>query len=178
MRLLIVLFLIAASAAALRFSLHAGQVPDDTWYAAEIRAAANRHGIDPQLVRALIWRESRFRARAEGDSGEIGLMQLLPKGAVAEYARVHRTRPFSRRELLNVHNNLEVGCWYLGVALRRWKNHDDCVERALVQYNAGEGMAKAWCRVPPKGRADPVPVFVRKYVDAIMSRYYGYKKKR
>ena len=150
--------------------------PEDTLYREEIRRAAVRHGVDPELVRALVWRESRFRANAVGRQGEVGLMQLLPKGAVAEYARIHRVPPMSRRELFKVHNNLEVGCWYLGVALRRWRSHDQQIERALVHYNAGERRAKAWCRRPGRG-ADPIPAALRSYVGGIMTRYNGYRKK-
>ena len=150
---------------------------DDTLYHEEIRQAAARHGIDPRLVRALIWRESRFRARAVGRRGEVGLMQLLPRGAAAEYARVHRVPPMSKRELFDVSNNLEVGCWYLGVALRRWRGADQEVERALVQYNAGERRAGEWCRRPGNAAEDPVPGSLRIYVGEIMMRFYGYREK-
>lgn len=163
--------------AAFRLSPVFEWIPDDTRYAEDIRQAAGRHGVDPQLVRALIWKESRFRAHAVGGKGEIGLMQLLPKGAVAEYARVHRVPPKSRRELFEVRNNLEVGCWYLGAALRRWRGADRSVERALVQYNAGESRAKEWCDPPPADRKDPIPASVRSYVSGIMTRYHGYRKK-
>ena len=151
-------------------------IPDDTRYAEEIRQAAGRHGVDPQLVRALIWRESRFRAHAVGSKGEIGLMQLLPRGAVAEYARVHKVPAKSRRELFDVRGNLEVGCWYLGTALRRWRGADHDLERALTQYNAGESRAREWCVPPPPGQKDPIPASVRRYVDGIMTRYHGYRK--
>lgn len=170
--------LAAGMYAAFRLSPVRAWIPDDTRYAEEIRAAAARHGVDPRLVRSVIWRESRFRAGAVGGQGEIGLMQLLPKGAVAEYFRVHRKPPMSRKELFEVRNNLEIGCWYLGTALRRWKNADHSVERALVQYNAGEGRAREWCLPPAgKGTKDPIPAPVRSYVDGIMTRYHGYCKK-
>ena len=164
--------------AAFRLSPVPAWIPDDTRYAEEIRAAAMRHGVDPRLVRAVIWRESRFRARAVGGQGEIGLMQLLPKGAVAEYYRIHRTPPMSEKELFEVRNNLEIGCWYLGTALRRWKNADHSVERALVQYNAGEGRAREWGPPPAgKGAKDPISAPIRSYVNGIMTRYHGYCKK-
>ena len=49
---------------------------DDTKYHDEIVAAARRHGLDPDLVRALIFRESRFNPQARGSRGEVGLMQF------------------------------------------------------------------------------------------------------
>ena len=52
---------------------------DDTRYADEIRVAANRNGLDPQFVRAVVFQESRFDPFARGSKGEVGLMQVLPR---------------------------------------------------------------------------------------------------
>ncbi|MEI6568895.1 MAG: transglycosylase SLT domain-containing protein, partial [Verrucomicrobiota bacterium] len=41
-----------------------------------IRAAANRYRIDPALIKAIVWKESRFHPEARGRVGELGLMQL------------------------------------------------------------------------------------------------------
>ncbi len=149
---------------------------DDTKYHAEIVAAARRHGLDPELVRALIFRESRFNARARGSAGEIGLMQVLPSGAAAEWARVaKRARP-SGRELFGVELNLEIGCWYLARAIRRWSGYDHGLELALGQYNAGERRAKAWA--PPRHDGEVLPrvtiAGTRRYISNIMKRYRKY----
>lgn len=149
---------------------------DDTKYRSEIVAAAGRHGLDPELVRAVIFRESRFNPRARGSSGEIGLMQVLPSGAAAEWARVlKRPRP-SERDLFDVNVNLEVGCWYLARALRRWRSYDRGVELALAQYNAGESRAQKWA--PPEKNGDVLSRVnissTRKYITKIMKRYRKY----
>ena len=47
----------------------------------DIRSAAQRYGVDPLLVRAVVWRESRFRPEARGTKGEIGLMQIQESAA-------------------------------------------------------------------------------------------------
>jgi len=151
---------------------------DDGLYRAEIVAAARRHGLDPELVRALIFRESRFNARARGTAGEIGLMQVLPSGAAAEWARVtKRPRP-SERELFTVETNLEIGCWYLARAMRRWGAYDCGLELALGQYNAGERRAKAWA--PPRHDGEVLPrvtiAGTRRYIQTIMKRYRKYKQ--
>ena len=153
---------------------------DDTKYRDEIAAAARRHGLDPDLVRALIFRESRFDPRARGSRGEVGLMQVLPGGAVADWARVmKRPRP-SAGELYGVEANLEVGCWYLARALRRWKEYKECTALALAQYNAGESRAKAWA--PEKRDGEVVPRIriagTRKYVETILKRYRRYLDER
>jgi soluble lytic murein transglycosylase len=121
-----------------------GVLVDDTRFSEEIAAAAKRHNVPPQLVRALIFQESRFDPRARGSKGEIGLMQVLPKGAVADWARYHKVSSPAESDLFDPVQNLEIGCWYLGNALRRWKEYKCAVELALAQYNAGGSRAKKW----------------------------------
>ena len=47
-------------------------------YAEEIRAAAERSGLDEDLVRGVIWAESKYREDAVSPAGATGLMQLMP----------------------------------------------------------------------------------------------------
>lgn len=150
-------------------------VPDDR-FAAEIASASARYGLDPQLVRAVVFQESRFNPFARGSKGEIGLMQILPDGAVADWARTqHRPVP-GTAELMKPELNLEIGCWYLSRARRRWKNYRHCDELALCQYNAGESRAAAWCPKDPEGAVLPNITIrsTRIYVREIMRRYRGY----
>ena len=153
---------------------------DDTLYHEEIAEAAGRHGVDPELVRALIFQESRFDPLARGGAGEIGLMQVLPKGAAAEWARVSKQPRPTTRELFDVKTNLNIGCWYLARALRRWREYDAKVELALAQYNAGENRAKGW--VPPRKDGTVVERVTvpstRRYITRIMRRYRKYAARR
>ena len=48
---------------------------------AAIQAAAQRYGVEPALIKAVVWRESKFHAEARGRAGEIGLMQLREETA-------------------------------------------------------------------------------------------------
>jgi len=149
---------------------------DDTRYADLIQAAGTRHGVDPRLIRAVIYQESKFHSRARGNAGEIGLMQILPKGAVAEYCRIQRCPAFAEKELFKPAVNIEIGTWYLARALQRWGDYRDYQELALCQYNAGESRAKDWAPENPKG--DVIPRIriesTRNYVKKIMSRYRFY----
>jgi soluble lytic murein transglycosylase len=149
---------------------------DDTLFSKEIREAALRHGLPPQLVRAVVFQESRFDPRARGGKGEIGLMQILPAGAVAEWARVHKKALPSEDQLFQVPLNLEIGCWYLGRALKRWEKYGECLELALVQYNAGERRAKKWKPDTWKGKVIPRIKLrsTRRYVEQITTRYRNY----
>jgi len=59
-------------------------------YTPLIEEIAARHGVSPNLVKALIWKESCFNEKAVGSHGEVGLMQIMP-GAITEWA--NRTHP-------------------------------------------------------------------------------------
>lgn len=145
-------------------------------YDVEITAAAGKHGLDPDLVRALIYQESRFRPNKRGKKGEIGLMQVLPSGAAAEWARVNkRSRP-SSLALYNVELNLDIGCWYLARAKRRWRTYAHGTELALAEYNAGTSRAREWAPKAPDGEVIPRVKIAstRKYVSDIMKRYRKY----
>src|SRR5437870_4726393 len=63
-----------------------------------ILAASERYHIDPALVKAVIWRESRFRPMAHGGAGEIGLMQVN-RLAAQEWAEASNLKFFRHREL-------------------------------------------------------------------------------
>ena len=54
-----------------------------------ILAAAKRYQVDPALVKAVVWRESRFDPDARGRAGELGLMQIRA-AAAAEWAAAER----------------------------------------------------------------------------------------
>lgn len=154
---------------------------DDTLYAAEIREAADHHGLPPELVRAVIFRESRFDPEARGSAGEIGLMQILPRGAVAEWARIHKCPVPDKTALENVQVNLEIGCFFLARSMRRWQKYKAQTALALCQYNAGESRAVKWA---PKDPADPDVLdritirSTRKYVTVILDRYHKYCRER
>jgi len=153
---------------------------DDTKYAEEIRKTALRHGVDPQLVRAVIYQESRFRPDVVGDRGEVGLMQVLPSGAVADWARLHGREVPSHASLMRVDLNLEIGVWYLARALARWSAYRERIPLALVQYNAGESRAARW--KPEKTDGDVISRIgissTKTYVEKIVARYHKYIEKK
>lgn len=103
-------------------------------YAGLIEQAAERAGVDPQLVAAVAWQESGFQPAARSAAGALGLMQLMPGTA---------------RELgvdpLNPAANLEGGARYLAQQLARFGGRTDL---ALAAYNAGPGRVAAAGGVP------------------------------
>lgn len=149
---------------------------DDTLYADEIQAAADRYGLRPELIRAVIKRESRFNRNQKGKAGEIGLMQLLPSGAAAEWARVNKLPQPSTKELFDPETNINIGSWYLARAVKKWKKYRHCTELALAEYNAGPTNSARW---KPANPNDPVINRIdfpgtRKYVNVIMASYREY----
>jgi soluble lytic murein transglycosylase-like protein len=106
-------------------------------YAPLISAAAMRHGVDPNLVHAVIRAESAYRPRAKSHAGACGLMQLMPGTA----------KRFGVRDIWDPEQNIEGGVAYLRVLQDLF---DGNIRLALAAYNAGEGaVAKYGNRIPP-----------------------------
>jgi soluble lytic murein transglycosylase-like protein len=97
---------------------------------------AERHGISPDLVRAVIQAESGFNRYAVSPKGAMGLMQLMP--ATARDLGV--VDPFHPAE------NIRAGVAYLAGLLTRFKQN---VEYALAAYNAGPERVERYDGVPP-----------------------------
>lgn len=140
--------------------------------------AARRNRVDPYLLKAVIWRESKFDFREVGGKGEIGLMQIMEKRAASDWARVKRFSPPSAGALYDPELNIEIGSWYLGRALRRWRNFRQSMVLALCEYNAGLSRAKKW--QPETAEGDVISrikiASTRQYVKDILKRYHKYKK--
>jgi soluble lytic murein transglycosylase len=147
-----------------------------------IRAVAAEHHLDPMLVKAVVWRESRFDPRKHGSHGERGLMQVSEKAA-NEWARENKINNFQVEQLFDPKSNLEAGTWYLHRAFERWEAQSDPTPFALAEYNAGASRAQRWSG---NGVADiSVAAFLkkidfpgtRKYVESIIERYRFYQQR-
>jgi soluble lytic murein transglycosylase len=148
-----------------------------------IRAAAAEQRLDPMLVKALIWRESRFDAQKYGNHGERGLMQVSERAA-NEWARENKIDNFRVEELFDPSTNLRAGTWYLRHALDHWQAQPDPLPFAIAEYNAGASRVQRWV-----GGNEAVPVSrkeflhridfpaTRKYVQQIIARYKFYKRR-
>ena len=174
--LLLAAWLVMLLSAAYYLYEYSDFVVDDTKFADEIREAAAKHGIDSRLVRALIYEESRFRPGAVGKAGEVGLMQIMPKRAAADWAKANNVPCPEPGVLFSPRINLEIGCWYLSDGLRRFKDYKSAVELALARYNAGLSRANKWKPADRQGAViDNITIAsTRKYVKNIMERYRRY----
>ena len=86
-----------------------------------IRRVALEHHLDPMLVKAVVWRESRFDPKKRGSHGERGLMQVSELAA-NEWARENKIAGFNTDQLFDPKTNLEAGSWYLHRAMEHWSH--------------------------------------------------------
>ncbi len=101
-----------------------------------VEQASAEHQLDPSLVNAIIWVESRFDVQAKSPAGARGLMQLMPSTAAYLAKRMGEPRPRASDPEFNV----RAGCLYLSEMIRKFGD-----ERAAVAaYHAGPGNVAKW----------------------------------
>jgi soluble lytic murein transglycosylase-like protein len=117
-----------------------------------VREAAERHHVDPALVRAVIETESNWNPKAYSHKGAGGLMQLIPTTA----------QRFGAYDIFNPQQNVDAGVKYLRTLLERYNGNLDL---ALAAYNAGEGAVE---------RAHGIPAYreTRNYVQRVQEAYF------
>ena len=102
-----------------------------------IRQAAQKHGVDSSLVKAVIRAESDFDKHAVSSKGAQGLMQLMPETA----------KELEVGDSFDPKENIPAGVRYLK---RQLKNFQNDVSLALAAYNAGENAVRRYGhRIPP-----------------------------
>ncbi|XHR28797.1 MAG: transglycosylase SLT domain-containing protein [Chthoniobacteraceae bacterium] len=146
--------------------------------------AAVKNGVDPLLLKALVWRESQFHPHKTGASGERGLMQVS-EAAARDWARWHKVETFQPTDLFSPRTNLEIGSWYLKQKLIRWGAKDDPVPFALAEYNAGGRRVDRWVAETKLGEATTAADLrsridfpsTQAYVEAILKRQAYYQAK-
>jgi Transglycosylase SLT domain len=108
----------------------------NTAFDAHINEAARKHGVDVDLVRAIIQVESGFNPRAVSRKGAKGLMQLMPDTA----------RDMGARNALDPKQNIFAGVRYLRFLLDAF---DGDLTLATAAYNAGPTVVKRHGGIPP-----------------------------
>lgn len=99
-----------------------------------IRESSIKHGVNENLIRAVIDAESSGNEKAVSPKGAIGLMQIMPE--TAEYLKIN---PYEARE------NLDGGVRYLKELAGQFNSLDE----VLAAYNAGPGKVRQYGGVPP-----------------------------
>jgi soluble lytic murein transglycosylase len=120
-----------------------------------IREAAQIHGVDFYLLKAIIQAESSFNPRAVSKKGARGLMQIMPQN----YPSLNIKDPFDPRQ------NIMGGTRYFR---RLYDRYDGKLALSLSAYNAGPTIVDRYQRIPP------IPETER-YVEKVMRFYRHYK---
>jgi len=128
-------------------------------YDVHIQAAAEKYGLAPPLLRAVMAVESNFNPGAVSDKGATGLMQLMPATA----------RDMSVDDVLDPGQNIDGGARYLRHLQNQFGND---LEKVLAAYNAGpEAVRRSGGAVPPFRETQA-------YVKKVLALYESYMRGR
>lgn len=133
--------------------LPSSSAPSDD-YDALIRTYADKRGLPPALVRAVIHTESGGDPRAISPAGAQGLMQLMPANV----------KEAGIRDPFDPEQNIAAGTEQLAGLMKRYGGD---LDMALAGYNAGPGNVQKWGGVPPFGETQH---YIRK-VRAAMGKF-------
>jgi soluble lytic murein transglycosylase len=142
-----------------------------------IRQQAREKNLDPALIAAMIYQESKFEDRTSS-AGAKGLMQILP-GTAQFIARKSGGTAFQLRDLATPQINIAYGSWYLRYLIDRYGGNETL---AVAAYNAGEHNVDTWVSRAGGGSSfDPsadIPFpETRNYVASVMDHRKQYRDK-
>lgn len=135
-------------------------------YESIVRTHAANHDLDPALLAAVVYVESRFDPEVESSAGAVGLMQLLPDTAKGIALRTGGDR-FVVSDLRNPEINVRYGSWYLDHLRERYGD----LSTTLAAYHAGPGNVDSW-RAEGGGIAFPE---TRDYVRQVFEARRAYR---
>lgn len=120
-----------------------------------IQRASRKHGLDKELVYAVVETESGFNQHAVSNKGAQGLMQIMPETAKA----------FGLRKPFDPAANIDVGVRFLKLMIKKYRK----LPLALAAYNAGPATVDRYKGVPPFKET-------QYYIARIMTRYSMLKR--
>lgn len=139
----------------------------DVWFG----EAGEKYGVDPLLLKATAWQESRFDPVARSHAGALGLMQIMPL-TFAEFSP--KGNPLDPKESIVVaakyHAWLSQRPWALAQLTPAERD-----SRCIAAYNCGPTrLARALKDLGPAGWLASLPQETRLYVVAVMKRRAHY----
>lgn len=142
-----------------------------------IRQQSSAKELDPTLVAAVIYAESRFRDQTS-HAGARGLMQITPE--TARYiAHLSGGTTFEQGDLATPQINISYGAYYLRYLLDRYGENKVL---ALAAYNAGEGNVDRWLRAADTSKrrfaTEQIPFAeTRHYIERVLGAQKDYREK-
>lgn len=121
---------------------------------------STEYNVDKSLVKAVIFKESRFKETAVSSKGAIGLMQLMPSTALWLMNKLK----IEDYKIESADNNIRLGTYYLSYLMNLMDSDE---EHALLAYNAGPENAKRWVNSEGYSKED-----MDNYVDFNETRKY------
>jgi soluble lytic murein transglycosylase len=142
--------------------------------------AANRYGLDPNLLLAVMRVESAYQKHIVSYAGAVGLMQIMPRTGQLIAHSLGRD-DFTPADLLDPRLNLEFAAWYLASLIRRF---DGRLPLAIAAYNGGPHNVRQWMQESPEGA--PLDVLLERipfsqthrYVRKVLLHYEAYRQQR
>lgn len=125
-----------------------------------IEKYSSEYNVDRSLVKAVIFKESRFKETAVSSKGAIGLMQLMPSTALWLMNKLK----IEDYKIESADNNIRLGTYYLSYLMNLMDSDE---EHALLAYNAGPENAKRWVNSEGYSKED-----MDNYVDFNETRKY------
>ncbi|MGB8331007.1 MAG: lytic transglycosylase domain-containing protein [Polyangiales bacterium] len=142
--------------------------------------AANRYGLDPNILLAVMRVESAYQQHIVSYAGAVGLMQIMPRtGQLIAHALGHDD--FTPADLLDPALNLEFAAWYLSSLIHRF---DGRLPLAIAAYNGGPHNVRRWIQESADGT--PVDVLLERipftqthrYVRKVLVNYEAYRQQQ
>jgi len=139
--------------------------------------AARRHGLDPNLLLAVMRVESAYQKHIVSYAGAVGLLQIMPRtGRMIAHALDRDD--FTPADLLDPETNLEFGAWYLSSLIRRFDGH---LPLAIAAYNGGPHNVRRWIQesaedTPLDALLERIPFSqTHRYVRKVLVHYRAYR---
>lgn len=127
-----------------------------------VREASAKHGVDSELINALIAVESGFNERAVSPRGAVGLMQIMPATAAPLLGKGESPRDIATR-LAEPRTNIGVGARLMAGLLKRHRR----IDLALAAWSAGDdAVRRSGGQVPPIGET-------RAHVQQVLELYWA-----
>ncbi len=149
-------------------------------YAWDVEKAAEKHGLDPNLLFAIMRVESIYNREIVSHAGAAGLMQIMPRTGrlIANQLGV---KDFAVTDLLDVQTSLDFSAWYMASLLRRFERR---LPLAIAAYNGGPHNVRLWLHrsnpnMPLEAFLERIPLSeTHRYVRRVLTHYAAYRKQQ